>query len=205
MMRLMRLIHIPFVAYNHFIDRIFAPFYLTHIVGLDNVDTMTISGMPRVVCTPGSTFNVGKGVTILSRPISRVEPGLVSFVATMSRHAHLEIGDNVGINSSKIWCMHHIDIGARSMIGADSVLLDSDIHPLQASQRSQKESRNRGASASIIIEEDVFIGIRVFVTKGSVIGRGSVVGAGAVVSGEFPPYSLIAGNPAKVVRTLEQD
>lgn len=205
MMRLMRLIRVPFVAYNRFIDHFVAPFYLKQFVGLDNVDTMTISGMPRVFRAPGSTFNVGKDVTILSRPISRAEPGLVSFVATMSRHAHLEIGDNVGINSAKIWCMHHIDIGARSMIGADTILLDSDIHPLQANKRSQKETRNIGAAASIIIEEDVFIGIRVFVTKGTTIGRGSVVGAGAVVSGEYPPYSLIAGNPAKVIRTLQHD
>jgi acetyltransferase-like isoleucine patch superfamily enzyme len=91
------------------------------------------------------------------------------------------------------------------MIGADTILLDSDIHPLQASKRSQKETRNVGAAESIIIEEDVFIGIRVFVTKGTTIRRGSVVGAGAVVSGEYPPYSLIAGNPAKVIRTLDHD
>jgi len=53
-----------------------------------------------------------------------------------------------------------------------------------------------------VIEDDVFIGMGVIVLKGSHLGRGCVVGAGSVVSGTFPPGSIVAGNPARVVRAL---
>jgi acetyltransferase-like isoleucine patch superfamily enzyme len=55
----------------------------------------------------------------------------------------------------------------------------------------------------IVIEDDVFIGARVIVTKGVLIGRGAVVGAGAVVTKDVPPFSVVAGNPAKVIRYLK--
>ena len=52
----------------------------------------------------------------------------------------------------------------------------------------------------IIIEEDVWLGSRVIVLPGVVIGRGSIVGTGTVVTKSVPPYSIVVGNPGKVVR-----
>lgn len=54
----------------------------------------------------------------------------------------------------------------------------------------------------ITIEEDVWIGINVTLLNGAHIGRGCIVGAGCVVSGEWPPYAVIAGNPARIIRFL---
>lgn len=51
----------------------------------------------------------------------------------------------------------------------------------------------------IIVEEDVWIGARVTLLKGAHIGRGAVIGSGSVVRCKIPPYSLVVGNPAKVV------
>jgi acetyltransferase-like isoleucine patch superfamily enzyme len=56
-----------------------------------------------------------------------------------------------------------------------------------------------GASRPIVIEDDVFIGARAIILKGVTIGKGCVVGAGAVVAKSVPPYSVVVGNPAKVV------
>ncbi len=55
----------------------------------------------------------------------------------------------------------------------------------------------------VVIEDDVWIGSRVTILPGVTIGRGSVVGAAAVVTKDVPPYSVVAGNPAKVVKTRE--
>jgi acetyltransferase-like isoleucine patch superfamily enzyme len=47
---------------------------------------------------------------------------------------------------------------------------------------------------------DVWIATRAIVLSGSQIGHGCVIGAGAVVSGVIPPYSIVAGNPGRVIR-----
>lgn len=51
----------------------------------------------------------------------------------------------------------------------------------------------------VIVEEDVWIGAYVTLLNGVHIGRGCIVGSGSVVRGSTPPYSIIVGNPAKVV------
>ena len=54
----------------------------------------------------------------------------------------------------------------------------------------------------IIVEEDVWLGINVTLLNGAHIGRGCIVGAGCVISGEWPPYMVIAGNPAKIIKPV---
>ena len=51
----------------------------------------------------------------------------------------------------------------------------------------------------IIIEDDVWIGVRAIILPGKRIGRGSIVGAGAVVTKDVPPYAIVGGNPAKII------
>lgn len=53
----------------------------------------------------------------------------------------------------------------------------------------------------VVIEDDVWIGLRVTILPGVTIGKGSVIGASAVVTKSVPPYSVVAGNPAKIVKT----
>jgi acetyltransferase-like isoleucine patch superfamily enzyme len=57
----------------------------------------------------------------------------------------------------------------------------------------------------ITIEDDVWLGAGAIVTDGVRVGRGSVVAAGAVVTEDVPPHSVVAGVPARVVRSLEAD
>lgn len=56
----------------------------------------------------------------------------------------------------------------------------------------------------IEIGKDCFIGANSIILKGTVIGDGCVIGAGSVVCGKFEPNTVIAGNPAKVIRHLQQ-
>jgi acetyltransferase-like isoleucine patch superfamily enzyme len=56
----------------------------------------------------------------------------------------------------------------------------------------------------VVIEDDCFIGYRAIVLMGVCVGRGSIVGAGAVVTKDVPPGSVVAGNPAKVICTVEE-
>lgn len=52
----------------------------------------------------------------------------------------------------------------------------------------------------VVIEDDVWCGANVTILKGVTIGRGSVIAAGAVVTKSFPPYSIIGGVPAKLIK-----
>lgn len=52
----------------------------------------------------------------------------------------------------------------------------------------------------MVIEDDVWCGANVTILKGVTIGRGSIVAAGAVVTKSFPPYSIIGGVPAKLIK-----
>lgn len=60
-------------------------------------------------------------------------------------------------------------------------------------------------SGSILIEEDVWLGAGVIVLPNIVIGKCSVIAAGAVVNKNIPPYSIVAGVPAKVLKKIEKN
>ncbi|MEV7663036.1 DapH/DapD/GlmU-related protein [Paenarthrobacter sp. NPDC089316] len=57
------------------------------------------------------------------------------------------------------------------------------------------------APREVVIEDDVWIGARAIILPGVRVGRGSVVAAAAVVTKSVPPFSVVAGNPARVVKS----
>jgi acetyltransferase-like isoleucine patch superfamily enzyme len=92
-------------------------------------------------------------------------------------------------------------IGDDVAVGANTVITDTDFHPLSYAARHSDPAD--GAVLPVTIEDDVFIGMNCLILKGVTIGQGSVVGAGSVVTREVPPHSIVAGNPARLVRELE--
>mgnify|MGYP003791863733 CR=1 FL=1 len=92
-----------------------------------------------------------------------------------------------------------IFIGERVLIGTHVDIYDSDFHPLSPENRLGGEPK-KGA---VTIQDNVWIGNRVTILKGTTIGAHSVVAAGSVVSGTFPERVLIGGVPARVIRSLE--
>ena len=63
-----------------------------------------------------------------------------------------------------------------------------------------EEEKPEGFDEDVVVEEDVWIGCNVTLLSGVNIGRGSIVAAGAVVTKSFPPYSIIGGVPAKLIK-----
>jgi len=64
---------------------------------------------------------------------------------------------------------------------------------------------NKSESSPIIIEDNVWIGERSTILKGVKIGRGSIIASNSVVTKNVPAYTIVAGNPAVVVKHLEND
>jgi acetyltransferase-like isoleucine patch superfamily enzyme len=94
-----------------------------------------------------------------------------------------------------------VRIGDRVTIGANCTITDTDFHPLDAGIRSRDP--RAGATESVTIGDDAFIGMHVLILKGSRIGSGAVIGAGSVVAGEVPPRTVVGGNPARIIRALD--
>src|SRR5262249_49063058 len=116
---------------------------------------------------------------------------------------------------SQIWAFKRIDIGNYVLISHLVDIHDGDTHPLDAELRRQHcidlfERKHATDYASVpavpvVIEDDVWIGFKSTILKGVTIGKGAVVGAGSVVTKNVPAYTLVAGNPARVLGRLDKE
>ena len=71
--------------------------------------------------------------------------------------------------------------------------------PINSFMKDNILKRNGDVDRDVVIEEDVWIGANVTILSGVTVGRGAVIGAGSVLRRDVPPYSIVFGNPAKVV------
>jgi acetyltransferase-like isoleucine patch superfamily enzyme len=109
------------------------------------------------------------------------------------------IGLNVFINQNcTMYDLGGIDIGDGVMIGPNVSLISSG-HPIAPSQR-----RAGVTAAPIVIERDVWIAANVTIIAGVTIGENSVVAAGSIVTKDVPANTLVAGNPAKFIRSIAE-
>jgi acetyltransferase-like isoleucine patch superfamily enzyme len=107
-----------------------------------------------------------------------------------------QIGRNVVISACK-----RITIGKNCLISYNVSLMDHDHNVLNPDIRPLEGGITEGKE--IIIEDECFIGAHSFILKGARLGKHCVVGANSVVTKSFPAYSVIAGNPARLIRTLK--
>ena len=119
----------------------------------------------------------------------------------------------VGVGT-RIWSAAAIEIGNRVLISHSVNIFDNLTHPLLAAQRHEqiKQIFTRGHPRKISLDEkpvkigdDAWIGACAMVLRGVSVGEGGIVAAGAVVTKDVPAYSIVAGNPAVVVRELSLD
>lgn len=124
---------------------------------------------------------------------------------TSSISPSLNIGNNVGIGwQTTIAVGKQVSIGNNVRIAGRSALLGYPGHPIDAVKRAEGAPDTEDQIGNIILEDDVWLGTGVIVTAGVTIGKGTIVAAGSVVTKDLPPYSLAAGIPAKVIKSLPQ-
>ncbi|VBB39419.1 Bacterial transferase hexapeptide family protein [uncultured Spirochaetota bacterium] len=112
--------------------------------------------------------------------------------------SRVELGDNSGIG-------YKANITGKCIIGnnvimAPECLILTNNHSFS---RTDIPIKVQGADKeeTVVIGNDVWIGMRVIILPGVKIGNGVVIGAGTVVSKDVPDYSVLVGNPARVVRS----
>lgn len=123
------------------------------------------------------------------------------------------LGDYALVHGARIICDAEVSIGNHALISWNVVLMDTYRVPLDARARRQElelvpARQQRLASADvparpIRIGNNVWIGFDACVLPGVTIGEGSVVGAKSVVTECVPPFTVVAGNPARVIRQLD--
>ncbi|KZF21588.1 trimeric LpxA-like protein [Xylona heveae TC161] len=114
---------------------------------------------------------------------------------------NLRFGKNVYVNFNATFldtCI--ISIGSRTLIGPN-VSFYSGTHPLDPELRNGTKGPELGKE--IHVGEDCWIGGNVVILPGVTLGKGVVVGAGSVVTKDVPPFHVVAGNPARILRRIE--
>jgi len=132
---------------------------------------------------------------------SKVESGTQFVNSTMKKHSFC--GYDCDIN--------YAEIGSFCSI-ANGVVIGGGMHPVKwvstspvfyegrDSVKSKFSTHKRERNEKVIIGHDVWIGQNTLIKQGVKIGVGAVVGMGSVVTKDVAPYSIVAGNPAKIIR-----
>lgn len=110
---------------------------------------------------------------------------------------------------SRIWSGISVKIGNRVLISHNVGIYDTNTHSISAESRhqhciniissGQPSVLEDVLEMPVIIKDDAWIGSNATIMKGITIGRGAIVGACSVVFNNVEPYSIVAGNPAKVI------
>jgi acetyltransferase-like isoleucine patch superfamily enzyme len=136
--------------------------------------------------------------------------------------ARVKIGKRCQIGKSNLICAKSIEIGDDVLMAWGVTVMDNDSHSLAWQQRShdvlqghadliqfgnviQNKDWDNVQCGDINIGAKSWIGLGVTILKGVTIGEKSVIGAGSVVTSDIPPNSIAGGNPARVIRKIEEN
>ena len=133
----------------------------------------------------------------------------------VSLDARCTIGHDCSFGEgSRIWVHQSVTIGNFVLIAHYVDIHDNNSHSLDwrdrredalnVFQRNLPIDVSKVPAAPIVIEDDVWIGAKSTILKGVRIGRGAVIAANSVVTSDVAAFTLVAGNPARVVRELPQ-
>jgi len=131
----------------------------------------------RYIVVKGFIRKCGRNVNIQNR--ARIGPSL-------------EIGDNSGVGEN---CR----IGSNTTIG-NNVMMAPDVIICTENHKYTKETYEGWIKKPVVIEDNVWIGYRVIILPGVRVGENAIIGAGAVVTKDVPPYAIVGGVPAKVIK-----
>lgn len=116
---------------------------------------------------------------------------------------NMTVGDYTSIpKGATFYCTEApLTIGKKVIFGPHPTIITGD-HRIDVIGKYIMDSKEKlpENDAPVVIEDDVWTGANVTILKGVTIGKGSVIAAGAVVTKSFPPYSIIGGVPAKLLK-----
>lgn len=151
-------------------------------------------------------YIVGRGRIILGARIRLSGKSSFIFGPNPTGTPELFVGDDTFIGHG---CGLHVGrsvrIGRHCLIAGGVQIFDMDGHPLDAAERRAGSPTPSESILPVVISDDVWIGNGALILKGVTIGERAIVAARAVVTRDVPPDTIVAGNPAKIIKYLKPD
>jgi acetyltransferase-like isoleucine patch superfamily enzyme len=146
------------------------------------------------------TIMFGKNVNLGVKPSPNLYSGY-GYIDARKPYSKIFIGDGVWINNNFMIASEGkgIEIGARTLIGLNVEISDSDFHDLHPDKRMSGVPK----TSKVVISENVFIGSNVKILKGVTIGKNSLIANSSVVTKSIPENVIAGGNPCKVIRQID--
>jgi carbonic anhydrase/acetyltransferase-like protein (isoleucine patch superfamily) len=139
---------------------------------------------------------IGPGRVVLGSGVNAWSHAEVNRLITTDQGAVISVGANARLNGCTLIAARRIEIGPDCVLGSCEV---RDHLPVP-----DRLSVDDPGPQPVVIEANVWIGGQVAILPGVRVGRNSVVGLHAVVFDDVPADCIVAGNPARVVRSLDQ-
>ena len=167
-----------------------------------NIDNNTVPGRSKIATDLSLLANIFRSLLMLKIRYPWVKSGGFTRVPTStdiwSPHKDVTIGSRVQFGPNcRIQC--DIEFGHSILMAANVAFVGKDDHITSISGQTIWNS-GRGDSKKTYVGNDVWIGYGAIIIAGVTIGDGAIVAAGAVVTKDVPPYSIVGGNPAKVIK-----
>lgn len=167
---------------------------IAHVKGVELGRECQFNGIPYFSRYPKTKIQLGNKCRLRSNHLSNLiginHPCIIS---TLHPGAVIKIGDNCGMSGASIGAAKEIIIGDNVLIGANCIITDNDWH----------SDRFAAPPASVIIHDNVWLGVNSVVLKGVEIGENAIIGANSLVVKNIPANVIAGGNPCKVIKNLD--
>jgi acetyltransferase-like isoleucine patch superfamily enzyme/acyl carrier protein len=145
----------------------------------------------------------GRGELILGDEVLIDGKCSFDFAVRYSDRPSIEIGSHTVVgHGTSFTAGRRITVGRHCLIAGDVAILDAPGHPTDPELRKSGAPANPEDVRPVAIQDNVWIGRKVIVFPGVTIGEGSVIVAGAMVTTDVPAYTILAGNPGRVIGRL---
>jgi acetyltransferase-like isoleucine patch superfamily enzyme len=152
---------------------------------------------PRYVVISGDNIRIGHSFTAIAEAHRCVE---IAVWGRREGEGRITIGDACLMSpGSRISASDAITLGDGVMLAAGAYVTDSDWHGLY--DRIDRDPD----PTPVVLGDNVWVGDHATILKGVTVGENSVIAANAVVTKDVPANVVVAGNPAKIVKTLDPD
>lgn len=183
----------------------------THNAKLDQLSKSVVLGKDSQLYIEARVFN-------FQNKINKIKIGNNTHIRgellVLASGGEIEVGDNSFIGAeSRIWSGKKIKIGSHVLISHNVNIMDTNSHEIDHIERAEEfkkllkfghpKVQPSVITNEIIIEDYAWINFNAIILKGVTIGKGAIVAAGSVVTKNVPDFTLVAGNPAKVIKQLK--